>query len=266
VQAAAGNHPTSTLPRATRTPDAIAHAAPPAVKNVARTTDATDRGAVRREAAAGGRLAIASQPAGAQIVINGRYRGVTPLTLVNVTPGEHRVVLRRDGTELEQTVRVERGATVSVVVPLQPDGTAAGWVGITAPFELDILENGALIGTSRTPQIMLPAGSHTLQLVNEHVGFRHTQRVEIQSGKVEQVGVELPRSIIHLNALPWAEVFIDGKSVGETPLGNLPIVIGTHEIVFRHPELGEKTISTVVKAGAPTRVTADLRQQAPTSR
>ena len=57
-----------------------------------------------------------------------------------------------------------------------------------------------------------------------------------------------------------AEVWIDGKSAGETPIGNLALGIGPHNIVFRHPELGEKTVSTVVKAGVPTRVTVDLRK------
>jgi hypothetical protein len=35
--------------------------------------------------------------------------------------------------------------------------------------------------------------------------------------------------------------------------------VGVHEVRFRHPELGEKTVSIMVKPGAPTRVTANLR-------
>ncbi len=42
-----------------------------------------------------GRLIIGSTPAGAKIVINGRYHGVTPKTLGSVAPGEYRIVLRR---------------------------------------------------------------------------------------------------------------------------------------------------------------------------
>ena len=168
--------------------------------------------------------------------------------------------------ELRQTVRVDRGATVSVIAPLSPGSRPAGWIAIMSPIELDVFENGALVGTSRSPQIMLNAGSHTLELVNEQAGFRHTRQVLLQAGRVEQVSVALPTSTVHVNAIPWAEVWIDGKSVGETPIGNLAIAIGPHEIVFRHPELGEKTISTVVKAGAPTRLAADLRQSATSPR
>jgi PEGA domain len=207
-----------------------------------------------------GRLVIRSEPAGAQVVINGRPYGVTPLRLVNVVPGEHNIELRRDGTEVRQTVRVEPGVTVSVVAPLKTDGRASGWVAIDSPIEIDLFEGGSLLGTSRSRQIMVHAGTHNIQFVNEPTGFQHTQQVRVEAGKVERIAVELPRSTINVNATPWAEVWIDGKSVGETPIGNLSIAIGPHEVVFRHPELGEKVMSAIIKVGVPTRLTADLRR------
>jgi hypothetical protein len=76
---------------------------------------------------------------------------------------------------------------------------------------------------------------------------------------VARIDVQVPESRINLNATPWAEVWIDGRRVGETPIGNLPIAIGPHEVVFRRPELGEKAISTIVKAGVPNRLSADFR-------
>jgi hypothetical protein len=54
--------------------------------------------------------------------------------------------------------------------------------------------------------------------------------------------------------VPWATVSIDGNTVGETPLGNVSLPLGEHQIVFRHPQLGERTQKVVVKANAPTRV------------
>jgi serine/threonine-protein kinase len=73
--------------------------------------------------------------------------------------------------------------------------------------------------------------------------------------------VELPEVLVNVNATPWAEVWIDGKHVGQTPLARVPVVIGTHEVVFRHPELGEKTVTALIRADVPNRLTADLRQQ-----
>jgi peptidoglycan hydrolase-like protein with peptidoglycan-binding domain len=211
-----------------------------------------------RPAAAAARLIIDSDPAGASVVVDGRYHGATPLTVRDIAEGDHRLVLKRNGREVRQRVHVNAGEATSVVVPLPALSPSSGWVGIVAPLELDVYENGSLVGTSRVPRIMLSAGVHTLRLENQATGFRHEEQVAIRSGQRTELAVQLPQSTIHLNAMPWADVWIDGKAVGQTPIGNVPIVIGPHEVVFRHPELGEKTISTLVKAGVPTRLAVNL--------
>jgi len=66
---------------------------------------------------------------------------------------------------------------------------------------------------------------------------------------------------LNINAIPWAEVFIDGTRIGETPLGNLPQTLGAHEIVFRHPQLGEHRVNVVVTMKDTARVSIDMRQR-----
>ena len=56
------------------------------------------------------------------------------------------------------------------------------------------------------------------------------------------------------------EVWIDGKQVGETPIGNFAIPVGPHEVLFKHPELGEKRHAVVVSANTITRLSIDLRK------
>ena len=210
-----------------------------------------------------GSLTIRSDPSGARVEIDGRTYGITPLKLASVTAGERRIVLRLDGKEVRQTIRIEPGSAASLVVPMPPAdaaGVASGWLAISSPAPLDILEDGVVIGTTRSPQVLLPAGSHALHLVNEALGFDQPQQVQVEVGKVARISLELPQSLVHVNALPWAQVFIDGKAVGETPIGNLPVTIGTHEVLFRHPDLGEKRLTTVVKAGEAARLSVDMRK------
>jgi PEGA domain len=221
---------------------------------------AVERSAPRTSEAvpATGRLVIRSDPGGADILVNGKHRGITPKTLT-VVPGSYQIVLTRGGTEVLQDVFVNRGATVSVVAPLASAVGTAAWLAITSSLELDVYEKGTLLGTSRSPRIMVSAGSHSFELVNDEVGFRQVRSVQLEAGKVEPLGVEAPTNMIHLNAIPWAEVWIDDTSVGETPIGNLSITLGRHDVVFRHPELGEKRIPAIVRSGAATRVTVDMR-------
>jgi hypothetical protein len=66
---------------------------------------------------------------------------------------------------------------------------------------------------------------------------------------------------LSLNATPWAEVWIDGERVGDTPIGNLTRRIGSHEVLFRHPELGERRETVVIAVGKPARIGVDLRKK-----
>ena len=200
-----------------------------------------------------------SQPAGARVFVDGVDRGVTPLTIDDLTPGDHEVVFRNDAGTVRHVVTIEAGATASLVAPLVGSGPVSGWVSIKVPFTVDVREQGRLIGTSDSDRLMMAAGRHELEFVNETLGYRTTRVVQVSPGKVATVAVELPRGVVNLNALPWAEVWIDGVRVGETPIGNLAVPIGPHEIVFRHPQYGEKRHAVSVTLGAPVRVSVDMK-------
>jgi serine/threonine-protein kinase len=73
--------------------------------------------------------------------------------------------------------------------------------------------------------------------------------------------LEWPRGTMAINANPWAEVLVDGNRVGETPIGSVTVPIGSHEIVFRHPELGERRMSVTVTARETLKVGIDLRSK-----
>jgi hypothetical protein len=83
--------------------------------------------------------------------------------------------------------------------------------------------------------------------------------VQVVPGKVVAIAVDLPQGVVNLNASPWAEVWIDGVRVGDTPIGNLNVAIGPHEIVFKHPELGEKRQAVSVTVGSPIRLSVDMK-------
>ena len=83
---------------------------------------------------------------------------------------------------------------------------------------------------------MMAAGQHELELVNDTLGYRATRTDPgAARARSRRSSLELPQGVLNVNASPWAEVWIDGRRVGETPIGNLPMSIGPHEVVFRHP-------------------------------
>ena len=213
------------------------------------------------EAPATGQLAIQSDPAGAKVLVDGVQRGVAPLTIADLTPGNHEVVLQSEAGSARHTVTVQAGGTASLVVPMNAaaSGPVSGWVAVKSPFTVEIFEDGRLLGTTDTDKIMLATGRHELELVNQPLAFRATRVVQVPPGKVATLAIDLPNGVINLNATPWAEVWIDGNRVGETPIGNLTISIGPHEIVFKHPQFGEKRQAVSVTLAAPMRLSVDMK-------
>ncbi len=206
-----------------------------------------------------GQLEVTSDPQGARVTLDGSPAGATPLTIQNVTPGRHVIIVTQGETMVNRSVEVSSGASASVFVALAARGRdGAGWFAVDSPVELRILENGQLLGLSGGAPLMLSAGRHQLELVNEGIEMRLTRTLTVDPGKSTRLSVPVPNGTIAVNASPWAEVFLDGKSIGTTPLGSIAVSVGSHEIVARHPQLGEKRRSIVVGAQTPLRVSMDL--------
>jgi hypothetical protein len=225
-------------------------------------TQATQYIELPKLAAKTGQLQIRSEPSGARVTVDGIPRGTTPITVIELAPGEHAVVLESDLASVKESVIVESGITASLVVPMTAATTApvSGWISVAAPLDIQIFEGGQLIGTNLSDRIMVSAGRHEIEVVNEAVGLRMTRTVQVTAGKVSPVKLEMPQGSVSVNAQPWAEVWIDGERIGETPIGNLAVAIGSHSVLFRHPELGERHQTVLVTMKAPARLSIDMRK------
>jgi hypothetical protein len=212
------------------------------------------------QASSSGRLEVSSDPAGAQVSLNGQVRGRTPLMIPSVPPGEHTLVIASGSNSVTRRVRVTAGNTATVVASVVAAGAAGGWLTVKAPIELDIYEGAELIGTTAAERVMLPAGKHDLELVNRALDYRRRVTVQVSPGATVTTPVEVPNGSLSINALPWADVWIDGRPFGPTPLGNLSLPIGSHEVVLRHPQLGERRRTVAVHASTPVRVGVDFNQ------
>jgi hypothetical protein len=209
-----------------------------------------------------GGLSVTTDPPGARVMIDGQRRGTSPLTVTDLTAQEHRIsVTSAAGSAAERTVLVTAGGTASVMFSLNKvvaSGPVGGWLSISAPFDVDVVEDTDVIGTSASAQIMLPAGRHSITLTNRSLGYSEARKIDVTAGKTTAIRVDPPKVSVSVNARPWAEVTLDGDSVGQTPIANLHVTVGPHEMVFKHPELGERKQTVVVTAKGPNRAAVDF--------
>jgi hypothetical protein len=134
----------------------------------------------------------------------------------------------------------------------------SGWARLTAPIELQISEEGRSIEPGADGRIRLSPGRHVLEVGNVGLQYHAVLRVDVMAGRTSNAAVPLPNGTLSINAQPWAQVSIDGRSVGVTPIGNLSLPIGSHEVTWRHPQLGERRQMISVTAKSPVGIGMDL--------
>jgi len=222
-------------------------------------------GALSTSAAVTGGLRVQTEPSRLAVFVDGTQRGVSPLELDQLSTGEHEVSVRTSTGVVRRAVTIQPRQTVALIIsstppPAEPT-VAAGWISITAPIALQMKEGGKLIGSSESDRLMLHAGDHDIEFSNETVGFSARRTLRVAAGKTVIAKIDMPNGSLSLNAQPWAEVFVDGERVGETPIGNLSRRVGTHEVVFKHPELGERKETVTIAVGKPARLAVDLRKK-----
>jgi hypothetical protein len=137
-------------------------------------------------------------------------------------------------------------------------GPLGGWLSISAPFDVDVVDHDDVIGTSATSRIMLAAGRHHITLTNQSLGYEEARSLEVTAGKTIAIRIDPPKVPVSVNARPWAEVILDGNTVGETPISSLLVPIGSHELAFRHPQFAERRQTVVVTVKGPNRIATDL--------
>jgi CheY-like chemotaxis protein len=172
-----------------------------------------------------GRLQVNSEPAGAHVLVDNVPRGVTPLTLDDVTLGTHVVMLQSNTGSVKRSVTIKSDEPATLT-----ENIYAGWVKVLAPFDITIAEGSKLLRLDDRDQVMLSAGPHDIRFENRAFGFTETRHIEVQPGVTTPLSIAAPYTTLTLTTSAPAELLIDGVNVGKTPLIDYPVQIGTRDV------------------------------------
>jgi len=222
-------------------------------------------------------IALLSTDPGLPVMVDGRAAGVTPLQLT-IRPDTRSISLSNPqpasprqesivGSTGQENTRLANGngllgsdPRARSVAPVAAPPPRTGVIRVSSPIALELFDGDTRLGSSASGTVTASAGRRQIDFVNTTLGFRSRQTIDVKAGQTVSATVSPPNGRLNINAVPWAEVLVDGKSVGETPIGNLSVSLGDHEILFRHPQLGEVRRTAVVRADGPTRVSANLER------
>jgi hypothetical protein len=183
--------------------------------------------------AVAGNIMVASTPDKARVLLDGKYRGDTPLTISNLAIGRYKVEVEKERYRTwEKDVVVAEKKTTSVEAVLDPM-LASLTVKSNLP-ETDVFLNGQMVG--KTPIMVKDLDLGEYQVRAEKIGQAKEAKVVLEKDRENKeldfkVGGLLSISVDR----PLAEIYIDSASRTTVSLfSNTPLLaeltFGDHEV------------------------------------
>ena len=108
----------------------------------------------------------------------------------------------------------------------------------------NVVKNGKVISVKTLRRVR--PGLFVYQRLRGRVEISDTRRIEVQPGQTTSLSLVPSPSLLTVVASTASTVIIDGQQVGETPLTNHPIALGTRDIIVRSAAGEERRFTRTV--------------------
>jgi|GEM_PF-2919297 len=189
---------------------------------------------------------------------------------VHVLPlpsGEHAIRIRSDGfRDTLISLEIAQAETIYIPISMRPKLPPRGWIRFQSrPTEASVvMESGSSIGTTPLDSVVFEPGRYTF--IFKKPGYVPTTlSTNVRESTLVTVMGELPvwhdTGRYQLNARPWAYVYVNGDSLGPTPLTtrDMPTAI-YHTFLFRAEDGRElaRRLKLDPSRSSPTPVTVEF--------
>ena len=207
-----------------------------------------------------GWLSITSKPEnGATVLIDKKRVGVTPFRSDTLKSGEYEVTLLKDMFEsVTKTVVVRDNNVGEIEIPMKPTFAE---ITINTDKDSDIYVDEYRVGTGNW-RGRLGDGQHIVEA--RKASHRSTKTVfDVTAGKPQTITVTAPTPIygaLDITSDPdEAAVYLDGVKIGETPLVQKNILIGSHALRFEKSGCAPAELTATVEEGKIKEVSGKLQ-------
>jgi hypothetical protein len=178
----------------------------------------------------GGNIRVLSSIDGAEVWLDGVLVGPAPFDIKDVAPGEHIVEVRAKGRRArEERVTVAAGQAMILKMDVGEAGTGTIRVASTET-DAQVFIDGQKIGAAPVEH-EVAAGEHYVVVTKD--GFaKFEEKVTVQGGEAEVVTARLGQvgGARFVSTPSGAQIFVDGKAIGNTPLVNADLAAGEHVV------------------------------------
>ncbi|HVZ72301.1 MAG TPA: PEGA domain-containing protein [Polyangia bacterium] len=188
--------------------------------------------------APGGALLVTSD-GGGDVYVDGVRKDVAPTMIEGVAAGDHIVEVKKDGaTPWRQTVTVVSGQQTKVAATFGASSTGGALRVIASEPDTEVFVDGEDKGRAPASVTGLATGEHVVE--GRRAKFKTVQQtVRVAAGesavvqlKMEVAPPDRPHASLKVqSAVPNAEVFVDGSSLGRAPVDRSDLDPGKHYVV-----------------------------------
>jgi len=223
-----------------------------------------------------GYISVSSSPSGAQLYVDGTYRGITPATVTEY-PGNHPVIVKLSGYyDYSQTVYVTARTTQYVSATLSPV-TQSGSIRVySQPGGANVYLDGSYRGqTDSSGNLVissLPAGTYSVKVTKPQysdavysVQVRQGQESTVQAylSPVSPTGTPTSPpaqtgSLSVTSSPSGAQVFIDNMYRGYTPSTYDDLTTGMHALTLKLTGYQDYSTTIQINQGSTATVQAAL--------
>ncbi|HEY3452156.1 MAG TPA: PEGA domain-containing protein [Myxococcales bacterium] len=227
--------------------------------------------AQEQEQAAVARLTVESNPPGAEVLVDGKTLGHSPVTVELPAGGQVDVEVAKEGFHpKKQSVSLGEGGPLKVAFELEkrpggaverPTGPQFGNLVVTCDPPAAVWEGPKELGP--TPlKVRLPSGKHQLVLVNRQEGLEYAFSVVLRPEDTVTKPYRFERGEVQVVVKPLtmdASIYLYKKKLGTNPLPRFPLLEGEYQLTVVNEELKKtKRVPVTVKRGELTKVVVNL--------
>ena len=216
----------------------------------------------------------------------------TPCVMEGLLAGQHEISFSKNGfVDVKKSIFLSKGDKLEEFVKMYRIGEQKTMITVKSDPDGAVLYVNDKKVQALTPTIVndIPVGLDIVVRVEKHGYFPYEENIgKVPANINKEIGIILKpknapaqskskkpensssvKSVVELgepahlsiNSMPWANIYIDGKLIGSTPISMHKLPAGSYKVQFKNPKFGiDKTIPVDLKPGETKRLMEKLEK------